>query len=424
MSILLGAVGDDLTGSTDLALMLAANGMQTVQYLGVPQSEIKTEDCQAAVVALKSRTVPIADAVAQSLAACDWLLEQGAGQIFFKYCSTFDSTEQGNIGPVAEALLDHLEAPVTVVCPAFPANARSVFQGHLFVGDRLLSESGMRHHPLTPMTDPDLVRYLGKQVSDPDSVGLIPYEIIEQGHNAIAKALKECSESAKRFVILDALKDEHLHQAGIACAGLKLITGGSGIAMGLPGNFRERGLMTDRSGFASLPKLSGKAAVLAGSCSVATRAQVKFMATSNPALALDPLALSQGSQNSDRIIRWAETNLASGPVLIYSSSDPDDVARIQVQLGQQQVGQIVEQCMAEVARGLVALGVDKLIVAGGETSGAVVQALEINALHIGPQIDPGVPWTVSSTERPICLALKSGNFGTEDFFTKALDMLP
>ena len=424
MTILLGAIGDDITGSTDLALMLAANGMQTVQYLGVPKPDYKGTDCQAAVVALKSRTVPVADAVAQSLAACDWLLGQGAGQIFFKYCSTFDSNDQGNIGPVAEALLNHLEATVTVVCPAFPANARSVFQGHLFVGDRLLSESGMRHHPLTPMTDPDLVRILGKQVSDPDSVGLIPYEIIDQGHTAIANALQKCRESKKRFLILDAIKDEHLHQAGIACAGLKLITGGSGIAMGIPGNFRERGLLIDRSGFVSLPKLSGKAAVLAGSCSVATRAQVKHMATSKPALALDPLALSQGSQVPDQIISWAKTNLASDPILIYSSSDPEDVTRVQAQLGQEQAGQIVEQCMAEVARGLVAMGVDKLIVAGGETSGAVVQALEINSLHIGPEIDPGVPWTVSGTERPICLALKSGNFGTEDFFTKALDMLP
>lgn len=424
MSILLGAIGDDITGSTDLALMLAANGMSAVQYLGVPGPEIRAAGCQAAVVALKSRTAPVAEAVEQSLAASDWLIDQGSKQIFFKYCSTFDSTEQGNIGPVAEALLNHLGDSLTVVCPAFPANARSVFQGHLFVGDRLLSESGMRHHPLTPMTDADLVRLMGRQVSDPQSVGLIPFESIELGRPGIEKALQACRRAGKRFVILDALKDEHLRHAAAACAGLKLVTGGSGIAMGLPQNFKAQGLLKEEPGFARLPHLAGKAAVLAGSCSTATLAQVKNMARQSPALSVDPLALSNGEQDPDRVLHWAENNLETGPILIYSSSEPEQVSRVQARLGKTQAGQMVEQCLAAVARGLVAMGMDKLIVAGGETSGAVVQALGINALQIGPEIDPGVPWTINVSGSPTCLALKSGNFGSEDFFIKALGMLP
>ena len=424
MSILLGAIGDDITGSTDLALMLAANGMSTVQYMGVPEPGTRASDCQAAVVALKSRTAPLEEAVSQSLAACDWLLEQGARQIFFKYCSTFDSTEDGNIGPVAEALLNHLKADLTVVCPAFPANGRTVFQGHLFVGDRLLSESGMRHHPLTPMKDPDLVRFMGKQVSDPESVGLLGYDAVESGSPAIEQALQENRLAGKRFLILDALKDEHLYQAGAACATLKLITGGSGIAMGLPQNFKSKGLLADEAGFAELPVLAGKEAVLAGSCSEATRAQIENMGAQCPSLLIDPDALSQGTQDSDHVVRWAKTKLEEGPVLIYSSGDPDRVAQIQARLGPEEAGRIIEQCMADVARELIAMGVNKLIVAGGETSGAVMQALGINALKIGPEIDPGVPWTVTAAGEPICLALKSGNFGTEDFFTKALDMLP
>jgi len=404
--------------------MLATHGMSTVQYMGVPERETHASHCQAAVVALKSRTAPRDEAVSQSLAACDWLLDQGAGQILFKYCSTFDSTEFGNIGPVAEALLDHLNEALTVVCPAFPANSRTVFQGHLFVGDRLLSESGMRHHPLTPMQDSDLVRLLGKQVSNSQNVGLVPYNTVELGSSAIDQALRENRQAGKRFVILDALKDEHLYQAGAACATLKLITGGSGIAMGLPQNFKSKDLLEDGAGFAELPRLAGKEAVLAGSCSEATRAQVKNMAGQYPSLLIDPEALSQGTQDSDQVARWAQTKLEEGPILIYSSSDPDQVARIQGRLGTEQAGRIIEQCIADVARALITMGVNKYIVAGGETSGAVMQALGIKALKIGPEIDPGVPWTVAASGKPICLALKSGNFGTEDFFTKALDMLP
>lgn len=424
MAILIGAIGDDITGSTDLALMLATNGMSTVQYLGVPKQPIQADDCQAAVVALKSRTAPITQAVEQSLAACDWLLQQGAEQIIFKYCSTFDSTEKGNIGPVAEALLDHLNEPLTVVCPAFPANARTVFQGHLFVGDRLLSESSMRHHPLTPMTDADLVRFMGRQVSDPEFVGVVPYEQVDQGRSVIEQALRQSRLKGKRFVVLDAVKDEHLRQAGAACAKLKLITGGSGIAMGLPENFRKRGLLEGESGITQLPKLPGMEAVLSGSCSVATRTQVKAMAAKHPSFPMDPLALSRGKQDADQILNWAASKIPVGPILIFSSNEPDQVAEVQEQIGKQQAGQIVERCMARIAQGLVAMGVNKLIVAGGETSGAVMQALDIDALLIGPQIDPGVPWTVSTRGKPICLALKSGNFGTEDFFTKALGMLP
>jgi uncharacterized protein YgbK (DUF1537 family) len=424
MSILLGAIGDDITGSTDLALMLAQNGMSTVQYLGIPPRRVAAQECQAAVVALKSRTAPVEQAVQESLQACDWLLEQGAVQIIFKYCSTFDSTENGNIGPVAEALLNHLGDDITVVCPAFPANARTIYKGHLYVGDTLLAESGMRDHPLTPMRDSNLVRFMGRQVSDPDTMGLIPYEVVDKGEEAVTRALYELLHAGKRFVVLDSLQDEHLRSCGKAIAGLKLVTGGSGIAMGLPQNLREQRLLTEPGGFADMPRLKGKAAVLAGSCSIATRGQVKHMAAEHPALAIDPLTLDQGGQGPDRAADWAGERLAKGPVLIYSSNEPEEVAKAQAELGKQQAGEVVEDFFAGLARRLVEeMGVDKLIVAGGETSGAVMKALDISALHIGPEIDPGVPWTVSVGKKPICLALKSGNFGTEDFFLKALEML-
>lgn len=424
MSLLLGAIGDDFTGSTDLALMLSKNGMPTVQYIGVPAESTGFADIPAAVIALKSRTASAAAAVSQSLAACSWLLEQGARQIFFKYCSTFDSTEKGNIGPVTEALLNFLGDKVAIVCPAFPTNNRTVYQGHLFVGDRLLSESSMRDHPLTPMTDSNLVRFLGRQLKEPASAGLISFQTVEKGPTAIQKQLTVLSDRNIRFIVVDAMSEKHLMDIGSACANLKLITGGSGVALGLPANFRKAGLLRDVRGQAALPRIEGPAVVIAGSCSSATRGQVRHMARSCPAFKIDPVGLAQGIHREESVIAWAKEAMVQGPVLIYSSAEPGEVADAQKRLGTERAGESIEQAFAEIARRLVAEGVQKLIVAGGETSGAVVAALGIQSLYIGPEIEPGVPWTFCKEPKTICLALKSGNFGGEDFFKKALGMLP
>jgi uncharacterized protein YgbK (DUF1537 family) len=424
MGLLLGAIGDDMTGSTDLALMLGKQGISVIQYIGIPQPHVEVKDAQAAVVALKSRTTPVEEAVSESLSACEWLLKQGAQQIFFKYCSTFDSTEKGNIGPVAEALLGRLNGEITVFCPAFPENGRTVYNGHLFVGQNLLSESNMRDHPLTPMTDSNLVRFLGKQVSAAESVGLVPYDVVHQGPNAIRESLRGLVQKGRRHAIVDAITNQHLMDIGKACADLKLVTGGSGVAMGLPENFRQAGLLTKEGGLERLPKLEGGAGILAGSCSLATRRQVKQMSQIHPAMALDPLALAEGNQTVEQIIDWASTLISKEPVLIYSTAEPEDVAEVQAKLGPEQAGNLVEEVLAAVAVELRNAGMKKLIVAGGETSGAVLSALGVTSLRIGPEIAPGVPWTVSGEEPSMCLALKSGNFGEEDFFERALEVLP
>jgi len=425
MSILLGAIGDDMTGSTDLALMLGKNGMTAVQYIGVPiPQDALPAEATAAVVSLKSRTVSAAEAVDRSVAACDWLVRQGARQIFFKYCSTFDSTESGNIGPVAEALLDRLGTKLTIVCPAFPANERTVYQGHLFVASLPLSESGMRHHPLTPMTDANLVRFLGKQVRTPGAVDLIPLQIIEKGPPAIEQELDRLARQGRRFAVMDAVNDRNLIDIGTACSKLKLITGGSGVAMGLPENFRRVGALNADGGLTHLPKLKGAAVVLAGSCSQATRRQINRMMKNYPGFQLDPLALSEGRQNVETVVTWAKERMARHPVLIYSSAAPEIVSQIQSRLGKSRSGELVESTLAGVTRRLMIAGMTKLIVAGGETSGAVVQALELKSLRIGPEIEPGVPWTFTLQPTGLCLALKSGNFGGESFFEKALAMLP
>ena len=423
MSLLLGAIGDDITGSTDLALMLGKHGLPTLQYLGVPAADAPPPDAPAAIVALKSRTIPPDQAVAQSLAACRWLVARGARQIFFKYCSTFDSTARGNIGPVAEALLEELGDALTLACPAFPANGRTVYRGHLFVGDLLLSDSGMRHHPLTPMTDANLVRFLGSQVRSAESVGLVPWPAVSGGPAAVREGLNGLSRQGQRFAIVDALTDADLLTIGEAAAEMKLVTGGSGVAMGLPGNFRRAGLLPEMAGLAPIPRLAGATAVLAGSCSAATRGQVRHMAQSHPSFRIDPLELLAGAPVAERAVDWACGHLAAGPVLIYSTDEPAAVARAQERLGANRTGALIEEAMAAIARRLRAAGVTKWIVAGGETSGAVVGALGIQALRIGPEIEPGVPWTFSLGPEPLALAFKSGNFGAEAFFAKAMGML-
>ncbi|MBE9636499.1 3-oxo-tetronate kinase [Salipiger mangrovisoli] len=400
--MLLGCIGDDFTGSSDLGNTLVKQGMRTVQYVGVPKDDAAPE-VEAGVVALKSRSIPAAEAVKLSLEALEWLKAQGCEQFLFKYCSTFDSTPEGNIGPVAEALADALGTRSVIFCPAFPATGRTIYQGHLFVQDHLLSESGMENHPLTPMTDPDLRRVLAAQVSR--GVGHVPASTVWQGPEAIRARLASETEADRGFVIADAIRDEDLLTWGKALKGTTLLTGGSGIALGLPGNFALSGKAGAWTG------QGGRAVALSGSCSNATRAQVaahegpKREVTAEEAL---------GGLSADTLADWALAQ--DGLPLIYSSAEPATVAEAQRRHGREKVAAALEGLFARTAAALAAKGVKRIISAGGETSGAVVEALAPEALEIGPEIDPGVP-VMRAGE--MVLALKSGNFGAVDFFAKA-----
>lgn len=419
--MLLGCIADDLTGATDLALMLSREGMRTLQTNGVPTSPLDVANVDAVVVALKSRSNPSGEAVAQSLAAADWLIAQGAQRLFFKYCSTFDSTDEGNIGPVTEALLDRLSESFTIACPAFPAAGRSIYMGNLFVNGVPLAESPMRDHPLNPMRDSDLRRVLRRQTEG--EVGHVAYADLEAG--AIERAFAREAASGKHIAIVDALTDAHLRSIGAASANLKLITGGSGVAIGLPAAYVAAGLMAQLT---PPPKAiaapAGRAIVLAGSCSAATRGQVQAAVTAGyPAFRVDPLEIAAGKLDAGHVLAWLKQQSTAAIPLIYSSDDPANVGLVQKKLGRDAAGHAVEDLLANVARALPELGFSRILVAGGETSGAVVNALGVKVLSIGPEIDPGVPWTLSRSGPDLALALKSGNFGTQDFFLKAWSML-
>jgi len=418
----LGCIADDFTGATDLANNLARAGMRVVQTIGVPAHDAGL-DVDAVVVALKSRTIPSAAAVELSVQALHWLRAHGAEQIYFKYCSTFDSTPAGNIGPVAEALLEALASPFTIATPAFPDNGRTVFKGHLFVGDVLLNESGMQNHPLTPMTDANLVRVLQAQCRG--TVGLIEHRVVARGAAAIGERIDALRAQGTRIAIVDAVSNDELLQLGRALRGMPLVTGGSGVGIGLPANW---GLAPSERA-TQLPAACGARAIVSGSCSTATNRQVAcFIEGGGEALRLDPLRLAA---ERDAVVLealdWARPRLAGGAVLVASTATPETVKAVQARLGAAAAGELVEGTLARIARGLVELGVGQLLVAGGETSGACVQALDITQMQIGPQIDPGVPWCharAGSPPRELHLALKSGNFGGDDFFSRAFELLP
>lgn len=426
-NIVLGAIADDFTGATDLANNLVRGGMRCLQVIGVPQEEVDLTDIDAVVVALKSRSCPVDEAVAETLAALEWLRQQGARQLFFKYCSTFDSTEKGNIGPVADALLDALGAHQTVMVPAFPINGRTVYQGHLFVGDRLLNDSGMQHHPLNPMGDADLVRVLSRQT--PHSVGLANRAVLAQGATATRAHLAALEGKNVRHVICDSLDEQDLNILAEATVSMPLVTGGSGLGQALPAQYRAQGWLGTITEPGRLPPATGRALVLSGSCSHATLAQVADFLAKHPdgGFALDPLALAEGTQQQQQALLFAQERLSQeAPVLLYASADPGQVNAAQQALGVARAGALVEEALSQLAVALVGKGVGRLLVAGGETSGAVVSALGITTLRIGEQIDPGVPWTqapLAGREAPLSLALKSGNFGGIDFFTRAFEVL-
>jgi 3-dehydrotetronate 4-kinase len=420
--MLLGIIADDFTGASDIANTLAKGlpgegGLRTAQFLGIPK-EPAPADIEAGVLALKSRSIAREEAVAQSLAALAWLKAQGCRQFVFKYCSTFDSTPAGNIGPVGEALAREIGTTGVVVCPAFPGAGRTVYQGHLFVHDRLLSESGMQNHPLNPMTDPDLRRWLARQTRTP--VGLVPWPVVRSGRDAIREALIAAGARGETLVIVDAITDEDLVAIGGACKAAPLLTGGSGIALGLPRNFIEAGLAA--GAVASFAGIEGPEAILAGSCSNATRQQIDVHAKSHPVLEIDVEAAMRGELNVPALVDFIEKNSGSAP-LVYSSADPARVSALQEKYGGARIAETLDTLFAATARTLVADGVRRLVVAGGETSGAVVSVLDLGALSIGPEIDPGVPVLVGKAQEPLALALKSGNFGASDFFAKALRRL-
>jgi len=419
LTVLLGCIADDLTGATDVAVTFSREGLSVIQINGIPDAALAVADTDAIVVALKSRTIAAADAVAQSLAALRWLQARGAARICFKVCSTFDSTPAGNIGPVADALADATGAPLNVVTPAYPRNARTVYQGHLFVGDALLSDTGMRTHPLTPMTDGNLVRVL--QAQTPHRVGLLACAVVAQGEDAVRQRLDALAKEGVRHVIADAIDDAHLHSLGRALRPQWLATGGAGLAAGLAAALRGQSRETTA---AAIDWPHGPAAILSGSCSTATLGQLAALDDTLPRRRLDPLQLARDPNAVAAAIDWAHRHLGAQPLLIYASAPPDEVVAAQVALGRERSAQLVEDALRAIAAALAAAGVNRFVVAGGETSGAVVEALGVRALAIGPEIAPGVPWTRAADGKPYALALKSGNFGGPDFFRRAFEMAP
>jgi 3-dehydrotetronate 4-kinase len=420
MRLKLGCIADDFTGGTDLANNLVRSGMRTVQVLGVPTGPLP--DVDAVVVALKSRTAPVGEAVAESLAAAQWLLQNGAPQIYFKVCSTFDSTAHGNIGPVADALRTKLGARQVVVTPAFPENGRTVFKGHLFVGDVLLSDSPMRQHPLTPMTDANLVRLLQAQVPG-DRVGLVDHATTSRGAGAVRERLAALEADGVHFCIADAIDDNDLRVLAEATRDAALVVAGSGLAIGIPA---QHGLAANAQA-ARLPVAAGHRAIVSGSCSATTNAQVAdFIHLGGDSFVVDAMKIASGEDVAAKAIDWAAPRLGDKPLLFYATAEPAAVAAVQEKVGVERAGTLVEETLARIARALMDLGVGQLLIAGGETSGACVQALGISQLRIGAQIAPGVPWCHAQTQTPqggLHLALKSGNFGAVNFFSRAFDLL-
>ncbi len=422
MQLLLGCIADDITGASDLGLMLAANGLPTTLLLGVPAAS-RPIGTPAVVIALKTRTVDRQRAVEQSTAAARWLQAAGARQLYFKYCSTFDSTSEGNIGPVTDALMKLTGSAITVLLPAFPENGRTVEGGKLLVNGVPLSESPMRNHPLTPMRESSLMRLMDGQTSA-GRTGLIEIGAVRTGSPAIAEALEAAQAAGHHYVAIDTVEDEDFRAIAEAVVDLPLITGGSGIAAALPAAYRERGLTESQVETAELPVLPGNAAILAGSCSEATRSQIAAFENGSTPIVVDPLRLHRGETDASALADKAVDAVGNRDVLVYSSTAPEDLETVQNTLGRLASAELVEGTLAHIAKRLSDSGVKKFVVAGGETSGAVAQALGVDELSVGRQIDPGVPWMVSNGVDPVCLAFKSGNFGSSDFFSRALGMLP
>ena len=420
MSTVLGCIADDFTGATDLAGLLARSGVRVSLRIGVPEDP-PADTAAFEVIALKSRTAPVAEAVEETRAALAWLRSAGARRFFWKYCSTFDSTPQGNIGPVAEALMAELGTDQTIYCPAFPENGRAIFMGNLFVGRQPLAESPMKDHPLTPMRDSNLMRLLEPQVTRP--VGLADRLTVERGAEALRAELERLKSEGVAHVVVDAVSNADLEVIADACREMPLMTGGSAVAMPLPALYLKDGTLAADAPRPVAPALAAETVILSGSSSAMTQRQVAaYLATGAPAFRLDPLALAEDGLVA--ALDWlAAQDLAAAP-LIYATSDPATVRAVQERLGVAEAGALVEAALAACALAARDRGARRVIVAGGETSGAVTKALRVTQLDIGAEIAPGVPWTYCRSDgHPIALALKSGNFGAETFFTDAQNLL-
>jgi uncharacterized protein YgbK (DUF1537 family) len=413
--MLIGCIADDFTGASDIGNMLARAGMSTTLCIGVPDPG-ERPSTDAVVLALKTRSLSADKAVAASRSALDWLVAQDCRQVYFKYCSTFDSTPRGNIGPVLDALSEALGVARVVVVPAFPGTGRRVFMGHLFVNDQLLSRSGMEHHPLTPMTEPDLRRWLALQTRA--AIGHVDAATVRAGRDAIGAALADCVAAGQRYVVVDTTDDTDLHEIGAAVAQDRLVSGGSGLALGLPANFAGMTRATSQT----WQGRDGRAVALSGSCSLATQAQVTRHAAVHPTLQLDPRALLDGSQTVAGVADWVMAQDAAAVPLVSSTMPHDALAAVQQALGRDQSAAVIEQAFGDIAVTVVGRGIARLIVGGGETSGAVVGALGIRQARIGPEIAPGVPALKPHGADFVC-TLKSGNFGDERFFETAARVL-
>ena len=420
MTTFLGCIADDFTGATDLASMLARSGVNVSLRIGVPLSTPENT-AEIEVIALKTRSISASKAIEESLSALKWLKEAGAKKYFFKYCSTFDSTAEGNIGPVSEALMNELKVDQTIYCPAFPENGRSIYMGNLFVGQKLLSESSMKDHPLTPMNDSNLMRLLSAQVSR--RVGLADRIVVNSGVNSLKEKLISLKENDVPHVIVDAVADTDLDTIASACQDMEYITGGSALAMPLAEFYKASGKISANDNSFMNKKLNTGSIILSGSCSEMTIIQVKnFIQRGAAAFQLDPIDLAENGVK--KVLDWLSSQDFTKNIIIYATSDPDTVKKVQAELGVDMAGKIVEQGLSECAIAARELGIKNFIIAGGETSGAITKALNIRQLDIGIEIAPGVPWTFSGKRNnQIALSLKSGNFGSEEFFTEALSKL-
>ncbi|WP_338597350.1 3-oxo-tetronate kinase [Saccharopolyspora sp. SCSIO 74807] len=402
---LLGCIADDYTGGADVAAALRRGGLRTALLFGRPETAVDLTDCDAVVVALKTRTAPATTAIAETLQVRSWMAGRGADRVYFKYCSTFDSTPQGNIGVVADGLLDADGSRLTVVCPSTPDQGRTVHNGHLFVGDVPLSESPMRDHPLTPMTDSDLVRVLGAQT--PHRVGLVGLPVVRRGADAVRSELAAMRHRGVRYAVTDALTEEDLRTVARAATGLTTLTGAAGLAHALAGTLGAEASAKARD----TPEIpAGPALVLAGSCSRTTLEQVDRAREHLPAHRLDLRAVPDPERLHELADDWLREHADGGPLLVYSSAPPEERTSDSASY---------ERILAALARSAVQLGYRRLVVAGGETSGAVVNALGVTAVAVTGEADRGVPWCVHDGDPPVALLLKSGNFGRPDLLTRA-----
>lgn len=411
----LGIIADDFTGATDIAGFLVSNGLRTIQLNGVPKTDTSV-DADAVVISLKSRSCAVDKAISDSLAALDWLKAQNCQQFFFKYCSTFDSTPKGNIGPVTDALLDALGEDFTVICPVLPVNGRTIYNGYLFVNGVPLSESGMRHHPVTPMTDSNIMRVMEAQSKG--RAGNVPSTITDQGADAVKAALSQLRADGMRYAVLDALNDKHIEVLGQAVADMKLVTGGSGLADGMARAWTDLQGDVDAAEAAGAP-VDGRTVIISGSCSQMTNEQVAAYSKQAPSIAIDVARSMDDATYLDELSDWVLSQDEAGlPPMVYATMPPNALKDVQEKFGADCSSAAIEKLFGNLAQRLEKAGFTRFIVAGGETSGSVTQALEIDGFAIGPQIAPGVPW-VKAIGKNLSLALKSGNFGSEQFFFNA-----